>query len=206
MLRRRFFQGTPRTIITFVLIASLILTIGCTSLAPIVQEEGSTTPTAEKLIGSGDFVVYLKDGKAHRFKSEEARILALEGKRWIKGSGNRKIAMEDVESIQADTDLLIRIGNSVEVEFPAGRWRFLVRDGVLDSVTGAGMRTDEVTGEDQNGIFTVPLADVTEMSARETDTLATIGLVTGITLVFLAGVTAAALGSMEFNFDTNWGK
>ncbi len=206
MLRRRFFQGTPRTIITFLLIASLILTIGCTSLAPIVQEEGSTTPTAEKLIDSGDFVVYLKDGKAHRFKSEGARILILEGKRWIKGSGNSQIAMEDVESIQADTDLLIRIGNSAEVEFPAGRWRFLVRDGVLDSVTGAGMRTDEVTGEDQNGIFTVPLEDVTEMSARETDTLATIGLVTGITLVFLSVVTAAALGSMEFDFGTRLGK
>lgn len=86
------------------------------------------------------------------------------------------------------------------------QWRFLVRDGALDSVTGAGVKTDEATGEDQNGIFTVPLEDVTEMSVRKTDTLATIGLVTGIGITVLAVAAAEALGSMDFNSNMGFGK
>jgi len=189
-----------RRAVAIILSMSLLLTIGCTSLTPIIQEEGSITRTAEKLAVSADFVVKMKTGESHRFMGEGARIIDDEGKQWIRGNGIQ-IALEDVESILTDRDLLIGIRQNAEVEFPAGRWRFLVREGSLDSITGAGVKTDNTTGEDQSGIFSIALSDATDMSVREADTLATIGLVTGIGLAVIIVIGAVALSSMDFNMN-----
>lgn len=183
-----------------ILSVSLLLMIGCTSLTPMVQEEGSIIHTAEKIAVSADFIVKMKNGESLRFVAEDARILGDEGKQWIKGNAIQ-IALEDVESILTDRDLMVGIRQNAEVEFPAGRWRLLVREGVLDSITGAGVKTDNATGEDQSGIFSIALSDATDMSVREADTLATIGLVTGIGLAAIIVAGAVALSSMDLNMN-----
>ncbi|MEX2189974.1 MAG: hypothetical protein WEB33_04655 [Bacteroidota bacterium] len=207
MKNQRWMSGlsSPRRAIAIILSVSLLLMIGCTSLTPIIQEEKSITRTAEKLAASADFVVKMKNGESHRFMGEGARILDDEGKQWIRGNGIQ-IALEDVESILTDRDLLIRIRQNAEVEFSAGRWSFLVREGSMDSITGAGVKTDNTTGEEQSGIFSVALSDVTDMSVWEADTLATIGLVAGIGLAAIVVAGAVALSSMDFNLNFGFGK
>jgi hypothetical protein len=187
----------PRKIIATFVVVSLLMMIGCTSLVPMIQEEESIVRAAEKLALSADFVVKTKNGEVHPFKEREASIVAAEGKRWIAGSGTRKIHMADVESILTDRDLLVTLGETTTIEFPAGRWKFLVNEGVLDSISGAGIKTEEMTDENRSGIFTAPLSDVTEMSVRETDTLATINLIAGIGLVVGLAILSGLISSLS---------
>lgn len=56
------------------------------------------------------------------------------------------------------------------VEFPADRWKVLVREGSLHSITGAGVRSGNASGLEESGIFAVSLSEVSNMEVRETDT------------------------------------
>jgi hypothetical protein len=178
---------------------SLLLTIGCTSVVSVLHEEESIVRAAEKLALSADFVVKTKNGETHTFWQRGASIIDDGGKRWITERDTKKISMADVQSILTDRGLLITLGKTATVEFPAGRWKFLVNEGVLDSISGAGIKTDKTTDEDQAGIFTASLIDVSDMSVWEINPIETISLVAGIILIGGLVLLSVAFSSMEFN-------
>ena len=197
---RRFHQtALIRSCIVIALIASLLITIGCSSFVPFMREEGSFERAAEKLAVSDDCVVAMKTGEQYRFVQQKAEIITVDDTRWIKGvKDSLRLPMAEVESITPDMDLVIGLADTALVEFPAGRWKFLVREGFMHLITGTGVRTGNVSEWQHSGIFTVSLSGVSDMEVREMDAGTTILLVLGLGLLGLLVADPLALSSMSF--------